>query len=145
MQQQSLFESVPNFADGARRDVIDAIAAAAARAYLLDVDADADHNRVVVSVAGQANRLVDGLMAAIGEAVERIDLREHHGVHPRVGAADVVPIVPLGTTTLDACGQVARELGDRVWAELNVPVFFYGHGTDRTLADIRAGRAKPDL
>jgi glutamate formiminotransferase len=145
MEQQSLFESVPNFSEGARRDVIDGIAAAARKAYVLDADADADHNRVVVSIAGYATRIIDGLMAAIGEAVERIDLREHRGVHPRVGAADVVPIVPLGKTTLDACRDVAQQLGERVWAELRVPVFFYGHGADRTLADIRAGRAKPDL
>jgi hypothetical protein len=84
-------------------------------------------------------------MAAIGEAVERIDLRRHQGIHPRVGAADVVPIAPLGGTTLDACREVAHQVGERVWAELKVPVFFYGHGEDKTLADIRSGRAKPDL
>ena len=145
MNGAALFESVPNFSEGRRQDVIDAIAAAAGPAHLLDVDADPDHNRVVISLAGGRDRLVEGLVGAIGAAVERIDLREHRGVHPRVGAADVVPVIPLAATTLDACREVAHAIGQRVWSELHVPVYFYGHGEHRTLADIRAGRASPDL
>src|SRR5205807_9978865 len=145
MSRESLFESVPNFSEGRREDVIEEISAAAGRAHLLDVDADADHNRVVVSAAGYRERLVSGLMGAIAAAVERVDIRRHEGVHPRVGVADVVPIVPLGETSLDACREVARELGEQIWRELNVPVFYYGHGEKTTLADIRAGRAKPDV
>ena len=140
-----MFESVPNFSEGSRRDVIDAVASAARPSFVLDVDPDADHNRVVVTLAGERKRLADGLQSAIAAAVERIDLREHRGVHPRVGAADVVPIVPLGSTSLDQARELAREVGERVWAELKVPVFFYGHGEPHTLADIRAGRAEPDL
>jgi len=140
-----LFESVPNFSEGRRGDVIDAIAAAAGMAYVLDTDPDPDHNRVVVSLAGSRARVVDGLLAAIGVATEQIDLRAHSGVHPRVGAADVVPIVPLGGTTLDECRQVAHAVGERVWSELKVPVYFYGHGESHSLADIRASRARPDL
>ena len=140
-----VLESVPNFSEGSRGDVIDAIAGAARPAFVLDVDPDAEHNRVVVSLAGARELLVDGLMSAIATAVERIDLREHRGVHPRVGAADVVPVVPLGRSSLDHARDVARELGERVWSELKVPVFFYGHGAPHTLADIRAGRARPDL
>ena len=145
MSRESLFESVPNFSEGRRKDVIEEISAAAGRAHLLDVDADADHNRVVVSAAGYRERLVSGLMGAIAAAVERVDIRRHEGVHPRVGVADVVPIVPLGETLLEACREVARELGEQIWRELNVPVFYYGHGEKTTLADIRAGRAKPDV
>lgn len=141
-----LFESVPNFSEGRRRDVIDAIGDAAGKgAFLLDVDPDPDHNRVVVSVAGGRARLEDGLLRAVATAVERIDLSAHAGVHPRVGAADVVPIVPLGSTSLEACREVAREVGRRVWTELGVPVYFYGHGEGKTLADIRAGRVALDL
>jgi glutamate formiminotransferase len=145
-----LFESVPNFSEGRRGDVIDAIASATRQAYLLDTDADPYHNRVVVSIAGGVDRITDALLGAIDEAVERIDLREHHGVHPRVGAADVVPIIPLGDTQLQECRALARSIGERLWSELHVPVYLYGHGEDRTLADIRAGRAKlsiggPDL
>src|SRR5438445_11905841 len=145
MDRAALFESVPNFSEGRRHEVIKAIAAAAGDAYLLDTDVDPDHNRAVVSLAGARGRLLEGLTGAIGEAVERIDLRDHRGVHPRVGAADVVPIIPLGSTTLDECRDLAREVGRRVWSELQVPVYYYGHGEDRTLADIRAGRAVPDL
>src|SRR5690348_13205531 len=96
-----LFESVPNFSEGRRADVIKAVASATAPAFLLDVDADPDHNRVVVSIAGDAGALTRGLIGAIGEAARRIDLGEHAGVHPRVGAADVVPVIPLGATSLD--------------------------------------------
>lgn len=140
-----MFESVPNFSEGTRQDVIDAIASASRPAFVLDVDSDADHNRVVVTLAGRRERLVDGLLSAIGTAAARIDLREHRGVHPRVGAADVVPIVPLGQASLDHAREVAREVGERVWSELKLPVFFYGFGETHTLADIRAGRAAPDL
>lgn len=140
-----VFESVPNFSEGRRRDVIDALSEATRRAYHLDTDADADHNRVVVSLAGPRPKLVDALLAGIGSAMEAIDLRGHEGVHPRVGASDVVPIVPLGDASLEEARDIAHELGERVWSELKVPVYFYGHGENRTLADIRAGRASLSL
>jgi glutamate formiminotransferase / 5-formyltetrahydrofolate cyclo-ligase len=143
VHREDLFESVPNFSEGKRRDVIDAIAAGAGRAHLLDVDPDPDHNRVVVSIAGHRATVVDGLMAAVSAAVERIDVHRHHGVHPRVGAADVVPIVPLGRTTMDSSRETAREVAERIWDELGVPVYLYGE--NRTLADIRHGRARPDI
>jgi glutamate formiminotransferase / 5-formyltetrahydrofolate cyclo-ligase len=142
---ERIFESVPNFSEGRRRDVIEAIAGAAGAAHVLDTDPDPDHHRVVISVAGSRVRLAEGLMDAIGEAIERIDVRTHSGVHPRVGAADVVPLVPLGETTLGECRDLAHEIGERVWAELHVPVYFYGQGEGRSLADIRAGRVRPDL
>jgi glutamate formiminotransferase / 5-formyltetrahydrofolate cyclo-ligase len=140
---ESLFESVPNFSEGRDHATVDAIAAAARVAHVLDVDADADHNRVVVSLAGFAPKLVETLIASVRTAIELIDVREHRGVHPRVGAADVVPIVPLDGTPLSRCQEIARELGSRIWEELRVPVFFYGEG--QSLADIRAGRGRLDL
>lgn len=144
MNTEGLFESVPNFSEGRRAEVISAIAgAAASRAHLLDTDPDPDHNRVVVSLAASRPRLVDGLLAAVGAAVEHIDLRVHEGVHPRVGAADVVPIVPLGQSTLADARELARDVGMRIWSDFHVPVYWYGE--QRTLADIRAGRARPDL
>lgn len=145
MSSGRLFESVPNFSDGKRADVIAEIAGAAARAHVLDVDADPDHNRVVVSLAGQERELVDALIASVQVATERIDLREHRGVHPRVGVADVIPIVPLGEASLDAAHEIARGLGERIWNEVRIPVYFYGHGEVHTLADIRAGRVRPTL
>jgi glutamate formiminotransferase / 5-formyltetrahydrofolate cyclo-ligase len=140
-----IFESVPNFSEGSRFDVIEAIADAAGSAHLLDTDPDPDHNRVVVSLAGSASHVSDGLLGAIAAAVERIDLRKHAGVHPRVGAADVVPIIPLGDTSLADARSLAHDIGRRVWSELQVPVYFYGQGESRTLADIRAGRATLSL
>ena len=142
MEGEGLFESVPNFSEGRDSGVIAAIAGAAG-AHVLDVDADPDHHRVVISLAAERSRLVDGLLGAVGAAVERIDVRAHSGVHPRVGAADVVPIVPLGGTTLASAREVAREVGERIWSELRVPVYWYGE--HRSLADIRAGRASLDV
>lgn len=134
---------MPNFSEGTRAEVIAEIAGAAAHAHVLDVDADADHNRVVISLAGQGSEVVTALVASAQVATEHIDLRQHRGVHPRVGVADVLPIVPLGNTTLDAARELSKELGERIWNELRVPVYFYGYGEEHTLADIRAGRAEP--
>jgi glutamate formiminotransferase len=136
---------VPNFSEGRSPEVIGAIARAAGRAHLLDIDPDPDHHRVVVSIAGSETKIVEAIMAAVGEAVQRIDVGRHHGVHPRVGAADVVPLIPLGQTSLGQCRQLAHKVGERIWSELKVPVYFYGQGEASTLADIRAGRAMPSL
>jgi glutamate formiminotransferase len=145
LEPESLFESVPNFSEGRQLDAIEAISSASRAAHLLDADPDPDHNRVVLSIAGERAALLAAVMGAVAAAVERIDVSAHEGLHPRVGAADVVPIVPLGATRLEDCRELATEVGERIWAELKVPVFFYGYGTDRTLADIRAGRAPLDL
>ena len=143
MDREGLFESVPNFSEGRRVDVIASIAAAAAKSHVLDVDHDSDHHRVVISMAAQRARLLEGVLAAVSAAIEHIDVRTHAGVHPRVGAADVVPLVPLGQSTLADARELAREVGERIWSELKVPVYFYGE--HRRLADIRAGRVRPDL
>lgn len=140
-----LFESVPNFSEGRDSGVIAELAGAATPSRVLDIDADADHNRVVISLAGAGANLVGALFASVQVAIDRIDLRTHSGVHPRVGAADVVPIIPLGAASLDNARELARELGERIWSELRVPVYFYGHGETSLLADIRAGRVRPAL
>jgi len=120
-----VLESVPNFSEGRDRVTIEAIGAAlAASARVLDVHADADHNRSVFTVVGEPDALVEALFAAVGVAVERIDLRLHEGVHPRIGAADVVPIVPLAPEDFDAAKETARLLGARL-AGLGLPVFLY--------------------
>jgi glutamate formiminotransferase / 5-formyltetrahydrofolate cyclo-ligase len=143
VETDHLFESVPNFSEGRDNESIAAIAGGAGGAHVLDVDPDADHHRVVISLAAFGPRLVEGLMGSIKVAVDRIDVRRHQGVHPRVGAFDVIPIVPLGDTTMASCRHLARELGERIWAELRVPVYFYGE--HQTLADVRAGRGHLDL
>lgn len=146
MDTVELFESVPNFSEGRDRNVIDTISTAAAGpAHFLDEDFDPDHNRVVVTLLGTRGALVEGLLHSVFAATQLIDVRKHAGVHPRVGAADVIPIVPMGGASLDACRELARETGERIWAELRIPVFLYGYGEKWSLADIRAGRAQPSI
>ena len=119
-------ESVPNFSEGRDRATIDAIGAAlSAHARLLDVHADADHNRSVFTLVGTEDELSDALLAGARVAVERIDLRRHEGAHPRIGAADVVPIVPLRPGDLERARSAARAVGERLAAELGLPVFLY--------------------
>jgi glutamate formiminotransferase len=120
-------ESVPNFSEGRDRTTIDALGAAlGSHARVLDVHADEDHNRSVFTVVGSGEELVDALLAGIACARERIDLRRHEGAHPRIGAADVVPIVPLHPADAERARAVALELARRVGEELELPVFLYG-------------------
>ena len=120
-------ESVPNFSEGRNRETINALAAALSqRAELLDVHADADHNRSVFTLVGDEDELADALIAGIACARERIDLRRHQGAHPRIGAADVVPIVPLEPAEMSRARGAARALAERVGDELELPVFLYG-------------------
>jgi glutamate formiminotransferase len=138
----ALLESVPNVSEGRDPAAVSAIAAAFSRdgARVLDVHVDGDHNRAVLTLVGDDEALADGLVAGIAEAARRVDLRVHRGVHPRVGAADVVPLVPLAPEDLDRAGDVARAVGARVGAELALPVFLYGAiGEGRRPAFFRRG------
>ena len=120
-------ESVPNFSEGRNRETIDALAEAiSARARLLDVHADADHNRSVFTLVGTEDGLVEALLAAIDCARTRIDLRRHEGAHPRIGAADVVPVVPVRPDDRERASACALDLARRVGEELGLPVFLYG-------------------
>ena len=122
-------EAVPNFSEGRDRATIDAVGEAlATRARLLDVHVDADHNRSVFTLAGQEAELVEALLSGIDCARERIDLRRHEGAHPRIGAADVVPIVGVRAEDMERAHTAALELGRRVGEELGLPVFLYGEG-----------------
>jgi len=134
-------ESVPNFSEGRDRATIEALAdALGGKARLLDVHADADHNRSVYTLVGSGEELVESLLAGIAVARERIDLRRHDGAHPRIGAADVVPVVPLVPDDLARAREVALELAERVGGELGLPVFLYGElGGGRGPAFFRAG------
>jgi glutamate formiminotransferase len=120
-------EAVPNFSEGRSEETIAALGdALARRAHVLDIHADPDHHRSVFTIAGSAAGLVDALIDGIACARERIDLRLHDGVHPRVGAADVVPVVAVWPQQLEAAKDAALELADRVGNELGLPVFLYG-------------------
>jgi len=131
-------ESVPNFSEGRDGATIDAIGAALAiHARLLDVHADADHNRSVFTVVGREHELLQGLLAAVRVARERIDLRRHDGAHPRIGAADVVPFVPIDPDDIERARNAALVLAERI-GELGLPVFVYAP-PERGPAFYRAG------
>jgi len=120
-------EAVPNFSEGRDRLTIDAIGEALSDyARLLDVHSDADHNRSVYTLVGSRDELVAALLGAIAVARERIDLRSQEGAHPRIGAADIVPIVPIRPEDAEQAREAALELGRRVGEELTLPVFLYG-------------------
>jgi glutamate formiminotransferase len=142
-----LVECVPNFSEGRRIEVMDAIQAAAASAHgarVLDRHADAVHNRMVLTIAGSPGPVAEAAFRATACAARLIDLARHQGVHPRIGATDVVPFVPLGATSMRVCIELAERVGRRIAAELDLPVFLYAeaarHPSRRRLPDIRRGQ-----
>ena len=132
-------ESVPNFSEGRQRSTTDALgnALTGSGARLLDVHSDTDHNRSVFTLVGSEDQLVDGLVAGVECATERIDLRRHEGAHPRVGAADVVPLVPIRPDDMERARSASLVLGERL-GDLGLPVFLYG-GPGRGPAFFRRG------
>jgi len=141
-----LVESVPNYSEGRRIDVVDRLAGAVTGtggAFLLDRTSDASHNRSVLTLAGDAPAVARALEASVEVAAEMIDMERHAGEHPRIGAVDVVPFVPLGSTTLDDCIALARDFGERVADRFGVPVYLYARAASRPervrLADVRRG------
>jgi glutamate formiminotransferase len=138
-------ESVPNFSAGRDGEAVAALRRAlAAPARLLDLHTDPDHNRSVFTLVGSGPELVETLFAGITTAVERVDLRRHEGVHPRVGAADVVPFVPLEDDAAPAAREAALALADRVADELALPVFFYAALDERRRPPAFFRRGGPD-
>jgi glutamate formiminotransferase len=122
-----VLEAVPNFSEGRDEVVIEALRGALSQpARLLDVHVDADHHRSVFTLVGEPEELVETLLAGIGCARERIDLRRHEGAHPRIGAADVVPIVPIAPAEMPRAKETAALLAERVGRDLGLPVFLYG-------------------
>jgi glutamate formiminotransferase len=139
-------ECVPNFSEGRRREVIDAIADEVRRTSgvrLLDVQADESHNRCVVTFVGTPNEAKTAALAASARAVELIDMTTHRGEHPRLGAIDVIPFIPISGVTMDDAVATAKALGREIWERLRVPVFFYAEAASRPerkrLPDIRKG------
>jgi glutamate formiminotransferase len=124
-------ESVPNFSEGRDQDALASLREAMSRpAGLLDVHSDWDHHRSVFTLVGSGEELVETLIAGIRRAIDVIDLRRHEGAHPRIGAADVVPLVPLRPEQEPAAEEAALALADRIGSELELPVFLYGRLTD---------------
>jgi glutamate formiminotransferase len=138
-------ECVPNFSEGRDAQVIDALVAACdvTGAAVLDVHSDFDHHRTVITVAGEPDAVQRAVMQAAGIAIERIDLRTHDGVHPRIGAVDVVPFVPLHDATMHDCTEIARAFGRALADAYQVPVYLYEAAATqpqrRNLADVRRG------
>ena len=141
-----LVECVPNISEGRRPEIYDAVAAAAASVNgvtLLNVDPGADTNRTVITFVGDPEAVLEGAFQLIKKGVELIDMSTHRGAHPRIGAVDVVPFIPVAGVTMDDCVELARRLGERVGRELNVPVYLYEFACSaphrRNLADVREG------
>jgi glutamate formiminotransferase len=141
-----LVESVPNYSEGRRLDVVDRLAAAVEGtpgAHLLDRTSDASHNRSVLTMAGESDAVEAALEATFEVAIEQIDMERHSGEHPRIGAVDVVPFVPLGSTTMDGAVALATAFGARIAERFGIPVYLYARAARRPdlvrLADVRRG------
>jgi glutamate formiminotransferase len=141
-----LVECVPNFSEGRRPEIITRIASSIASihtACVLDTHIDADHNRSVITFVASPDRVVEAACKAVAEAQQLIDMRVHKGEHPRLGATDVLPFVPLSGTTLDECAKLAHQAGERIAKELSIPVYFYERAALRSdrvnLEDVRRG------
>jgi glutamate formiminotransferase len=143
---EPIVECVPNFSEGTDARRVEAIVAAMCveGVRLLDWSMDADHNRSVVTIAGEPLAVVEAAVRGVGKAVELVDLTRQQGVHPRIGAADVVPFVPIAGIKLEQCVSLARQAGLEIWRRYGVPVFFYEAAAARpdraNLEDVRRGQ-----
>jgi glutamate formiminotransferase / 5-formyltetrahydrofolate cyclo-ligase len=142
----AIIECIPNVSEGRREEVVDAIAAAirvVPGVRLLDYSSDASHNRSVFTLAGDAAPLKAAIVTLYERAVSAIDLRTHKGEHPRLGAVDVVPFVPIEGVTMDGCVTLAKDVGQEIAARFGIPVFLYeeasGNPARKNLEDIRRG------
>jgi glutamate formiminotransferase len=146
MPEPQIVECVPNFSEGADRDKVAAIVRAmqVEGVHLLDWSLDADHNRSVVTVAGVPEAVVESAIRGAGKAAELIDLTQQTGAHPRIGAADVIPFVPVTGVSLVQCAMLARQAGLGIWRRFGVPVYFYEAAANRpdrvNLEDVRRGQ-----
>jgi glutamate formiminotransferase / formiminotetrahydrofolate cyclodeaminase len=142
----AIIECVPNFSEGRDKAKIDSILEAMKmdRVYLLDREMDADHNRCVVTLVGDREPLMEAVLRGVGKAAELIDLTKHQGAHPRMGATDVVPFIPIEGVTLEDCVQMARHVGEQIWKRFQIPVYLYEAAAQRpertNLENIRRGQ-----
>jgi len=142
----SVVECVPNFSEGKDVRRVEAIVAAmrVEGVFLLDLSMDADHNRSVVTIAGEPAAVVESAVRGAGKAAELIDLTRQQGAHPRIGAADVIPFVPISGVKLEQCVLLARQAGLEIWRRFGIPVYFYEAAAARpdraNLEDLRSGQ-----
>jgi glutamate formiminotransferase / formiminotetrahydrofolate cyclodeaminase len=144
---RQLIECVPNFSEGRDPAKVDAIVSAMSSVpgvYVLDREMDADHNRCVITLAGEPDSVAEAALRGVGKAMELIDLTKHTGAHPRVGATDVVPFIPIEGVTIEDCVALARRTGHEIWARYRIPVFFYEAAARRpervNLENVRRGQ-----
>lgn len=143
----TLVECVPNFSEGRDKQKVDALVAALCSVpgvSLLDREMDADHNRCVITIVGPKEAVAEAALRGVGKAAELIDLTKHQGVHPRMGAADVIPFVPVEGVTVEECVALAREVGEQIWRRFQIPVYLYEEAATRpdrvNLENIRRGQ-----
>ena len=124
---QTLVECVPNFSEGRDKSKVDAIVDAmkVEGVYLLDHEMDADHNRCVITLAGEREAIQEAAIRGVGKAAELIDLNKHQGAHPRLGAADVIPFIPIEGVSIEDCVTMARHVGEQIWKRFQIPVYLY--------------------
>src|SRR5213594_1308099 len=124
---QTLVECVPNFSEGRDKSKVDAIVEAMKidGVYLLDREMDADHNRCVITLVGEREAVQEAAIRGVGKAAELIDLNQHQGAHPRLGAADVVPFIPIEGVSIEDCVAMARHVSDQIWQRHKIPVYLY--------------------
>ena len=141
-----LVECIPNFSEGRDREKVAQIASAIQSVedvYLLDIHMDADHHRSVMSLVGPPEKVAEAAVRAVGQAAALINLNQHQGEHPRIGAADVVPFVPVGGVTLEECVLLAHNVGEEIYRRFEIPVYFYEAAARRpdraNLANVRSG------
>jgi glutamate formiminotransferase len=143
---EGIVECVPNFSEGVDRDKVEQIVRAMKvdGVHLLDYSLDADHNRSVVTIAGSPEAVVEAAVRGAGKAAELIDLTQQSGAHPRIGAADVIPFVPVSGLSLVQCAMLARQAGLAIWRRFGVPIYFYEAAASRpdrvNLEDVRRGQ-----
>src|SRR5215475_14376464 len=143
---QTLVECVPNFSEGRDKSKVDAIIEAMKLdgVYLLDREMDADHNRCVITLVGERGPVQEAAIRGVGKAAELIDLNQHQGAHPRLGAADVIPFIPIEGVTLEDCVAIARQVGQEIWSRYKIPVYLYEAAATRperqNLENIRRGQ-----
>src|ERR1700721_2803266 len=142
-----LVECVPNFSEGRDASKVDAIVSAMREVpgvYLLDRESDSDHNRSVVTLAGEPEAVAEAALRGVGKAAELIDLTKHSGAHPRMGATDVVPFIPVDGVTIEDCVALAKKVGREIWERFRIPVYFYEAAAQRpertNLENIRKGQ-----
>jgi len=143
---QTLVECVPNFSEGRDKSKVDAIVEAMKLdgVYLLDREMDADHNRCVITLAGEREAIQEAAIRGVGKAAELIDLNQHQGAHPRLGAADVIPFIPIDGVSIEDCVAMARHVGEQIWKRYQIPVYLYESAATsperQNLENIRRGQ-----